>query len=444
MPPPAILSRGEYLSRLAESRKQCRSGPLMSTRLDCAQHSVPTVPLPRDVFARAGTSLVSHTTGPCGIATMPLSIADPRKGGVPGVSNHHPDKQGSVSKARQVKDNFVNRVAEKCGAAVVHIQTEQKVEIPSIGNADIFSFFFGIKPEINQQERKIKGQGSGFCVDGAVGVVLTNAHVVQGADRILASFPGRRAAIECEILETDEVIDLAALRVKDKSQLPLPSMALGASETVKTGDWTIVLGNPLGLQNTCTLGIVSSLERSTGETGFDWMRHPLIQTDAAVNQGNSGGPMLNEIGEVIGMISMRALFGEGIGFAIPADSIRTALPSLLAGRKVPRSYIGVKMAMQDHSGHECAVVDVVLDGSPAAEAGVQVGDQILEVGGRKVRHFDEVQLAVRALPVDNRLKLKVRRGEKSTTLVVTTADIRRLREASPASPGGRHRVVLLP
>ncbi|CAE7447384.1 hhoA [Symbiodinium natans] len=344
----------------------------------------------------------------------------------------------------EVKDNFVNRVAEKCGGAVVRIQTEQKVEIPSFGNADIFSFFFGIKPEVNQKERKIKGQGSGFCVDGAAGVVLTNAHVVQGADRILASFPGKRVALECEILETDEVIDLAALRVKDKSQLPLPSMAMGASDTVKTGDWTIVLGNPLGLQNTCTLGIVSSLDRSTGETGFDWMRHPLIQTDAAVNQGNSGGPMLNEVGEVIGMISMRALFGEGIGFAIPVDSIRTALPSLLAGKKVPRSYIGVKMAMRDDSGREHAVVDVVLDGSPAAEAGLKVGDHIAEVSGRKVRHFDEVQLAVRSLPVDSRLKLKVRRGEKSTTLVVTTADIRRLREASPASPGGRPRVVILP
>ncbi|CAE7468221.1 hhoA [Symbiodinium pilosum] len=230
----------------------------------------------------------------------------------------------------------------------------------------------------------------------------------------------------------------------DKAQLPLPSMALGASDAVKTGDWTIVLGNPLGLQNTCTLGIVSSLDRSTGETGFDWMRHPLIQTDAAVNQGNSGGPMLNEIGEVIGMISMRALFGEGIGFAIPVDSIRTALPSLLSGKKVPRSYIGVKMAMREESGREHAVVDVVLDGSPAAEAGLKVDDQIVEVNSRKVRHFDEVQLAVRSLPVGTRMKLKVRRGEKSTSVVVTTADIRRLREASPASPAGRPRVVILP
>merc|ERR1712151_700034 len=103
------------------------------------------------------------------------------------------------------------------------------------------------------------------------------------------------------------------------------------------------LGNPLGLQNTCTLGIISSLDRSTGETGFDWMRHPLLQTDAAVNQGNSGGPLLSENGEVIGVISMRALHGEGIGFAIPADSIRSALPSLVQRKKVPRAYLGIQM-----------------------------------------------------------------------------------------------------
>merc|ERR1712203_545461 len=127
-------------------------------------------------------------------------------------------------------------------------------------------------------------------------------------------------------------------------------MALGDSESVRTGDWAVVLGNPLGLQNTCTLGIVSSLDRSTGETGFDWMRHPLLQTDAAVNQGNSGGPLLNEIGEVIGMISMRAMFGEGIGFATPVDTISKALPALMKQQKVPHSYMGLKLRAESSDG----------------------------------------------------------------------------------------------
>ncbi|CAJ1399590.1 unnamed protein product [Effrenium voratum] len=344
-----------------------------------------------------------------------------------------------------VKDNFVNSVVQKCGPAVVRVQTEQKVEIPALGNAEIFSFFFGVRPE-RTQERTRKGQGSGFCVDGKAGFILTNAHVVQGADRISVNFAGRHASLECDLLETDEVIDLAVLQVKDRSKLPLPSMAMGHSESVKTGDWAIVLGNPLGLQNTCTLGIVSSLERSTGETGFDWMRHPLLQTDAAVNQGNSGGPMLNEIGEVIGMISMRALFGEGIGFAVPVDSIRSALPSLLSGKKVPRSYIGLKMKSSlEEQPHEGAFIDVVLNGSPAAEAGLKEDDQIAEVNGHKVRHFDEVQMAVRSASVGSRLKLKVRRGKESLSKTLTTADIRKLREAGPqASPKPQHRVVIIP
>merc|ERR1719453_2757914 len=148
--------------------------------------------------------------------------------------------------------------------------------------------------------------------------------------------------MEAEVLESDEVFDVAALRVRGLGGKTMPSLPLGSSESCKTGDWAIVLGNPLGLNNTCTLGIISSMDRSSGETGFDWMRHPLLQTDAAVNQGNSGGPLLNEAGQVIGIISIRAMFGEGIGFAIPIDSIRSALRDILHRRKVPRAYLGLK------------------------------------------------------------------------------------------------------
>eukprot|EP00933_Yihiella_yeosuensis_P076519 TRINITY_DN86324_c0_g1_i1.p1 TRINITY_DN86324_c0_g1~~TRINITY_DN86324_c0_g1_i1.p1 ORF type:complete len:386 (-),score=60.54 TRINITY_DN86324_c0_g1_i1:52-1155(-) len=337
---------------------------------------------------------------------------------------------------RKVKDNFVNRVVEKCGPAVVRVEIEQKVEMSGLDNSDIFSFFFGIRPE--QQERRVKGHGSGFCIDGSKGVILTNAHVVQGADRITASFAGLGAPLECEILETDEAIDVAAIRVKEKIRSPLPSMPLGYGDSVMTGDWAIVLGNPLGLQNTCTLGIVSSLDRSTGETGFDWMRHPLLQTDAAVNQGNSGGPMLNEVGEVIGMISMRALFGEGIGFAIPVDSVKATLSSLLNRRKVPRSYLGIKMSNDKNSynSKESGVeIETVLRGSPAESAGLQSGDVIVEFGGRKVSSFDEVQLGVRFAEVGSKIALKIKRNGKSQSLTVKTEDIRELKRAG--SEGGR-------
>lgn len=358
-------------------------------------------------------------------------------------------------KGRQVKDNFVNRVVERAGPAVVRVETEQNVETPALDNSDIFSFFFGVKPDVRQQERKVRGHGSGFCIDGVTGVILTNAHVVQDADRLSVTFPGRTAPLDCEVLEIDEAIDVAAIRVKERPKSQLPSMPLGFSESLRTGDWAIVLGNPLGLQNTCTLGIISSLDRSTGETGFDWMRHPLLQTDAAVNQGNSGGPMLNENGEVVGMISMRALFGEGIGFAIPSDSIRSAMTSLLQKKKVPRAYIGLKMtATSPSSSHrqregEGVFVEMVVPRSPAEKAGFEVDDQIMEIDGRKVRHFDEVQTLIRSARVGVQANFKVKRAETTHKLKVQTADIRQLRDAQAQaakgrSPQGQRRVMVIP
>merc|ERR1740121_980103 len=272
------------------------------------------------------------------LANVPTGNAPPYlHGGDAREAGHKP-------KGRRVQDNFVNKVVDSCGGAVCRVETEQSVKVPDIEDADLFAFFFGVRPEKGKKERKVRGHGSGFCIDGQNGIILTNAHVVHDSDKVSVTFGEGSTPLECEVLETDEVIDLAALRVRDRMKSQLTSVRLGSSESLKTGDWAIALGSPLGLRNTCTLGIVSSLDRSTGETGFDWMRHPLLQTDAAVNQGNSGGPLLSENGEVIGVISMRALHGEGIGFAIPADSIRSALPSLLQKKKVPRSYLGIKMS----------------------------------------------------------------------------------------------------
>merc|ERR550534_1882966 len=237
---------------------------------------------------------------------------------------------------RAVGDNFVAKVVEKYGDAAVRVETERTVDVAL--EADIFSFFFGGRPEVGKKKEKVNGHGSGFCVEG--GVVLTNAHVVAGADSIYVTFPkGQRQ--KAVLLGCDEVLDLAVLQL-ERWCYPC-AIPLGYSSSLKAGDWSIVLGNPLGLSNTVTLGIISSLDRSSGETGWDWMRQPLIQTDATVNQGNSGGPLMNELGQVVGIISMRALFGEGIGFAIPIDSVKQALPLLLKRKSVPHAYLGVKM-----------------------------------------------------------------------------------------------------
>ena len=153
--------------------------------------------------------------------------------------------------------------------------------------------------------------------------------------------------------------------------------------------------------------------------------------------------MLNELGEVIGMISMRALFGEGIGFAIPVDSIRSALPNLISKKKVPRPYIGLKMKSVESEPSGGAYVEMVLEGSPAAEAKIKENDQILEVNGQKLRHFEQVQIAIRSTKVGGQVKLKIRRGKESISTTVTTADIRKLREAK-GQESPKRRVVIIP
>lgn len=457
---PRTVSRDAYLERLASLRgNSLRSGGYLGA-LSTAGGSI-VGPVSRGAFPNGNISQMDafqncgmEQCGPAGgigVAVQPLAAANQYTG-----AHNQMSFASKAPKNRRVKDNFVNRVVEQSGPAVVRVETEQKVEMPAMDDADIFSFFFGVKPHAKQQERKIRGHGSGFCIDGVAGVILTNAHVVQDADFVSVTFAGNPEPLECEILETDEAIDVAAIKVKHRPKTPLPSMPLGDSECLRTGDWAIVLGNPLGLQNTCTLGIISSLDRSTGETGFDWMRHPLLQTDAAVNQGNSGGPMLNENGEVVGMISMRALFGEGIGFAIPAGSIKAAMASLLQRKKVPRPYVGIKMAATAPNGGDRrlgstvgAFVDMVVPRSPAEKAGFEVGDQILEVDGKKVRHFEEVQAFVRSAKVGAQAQVKVKRGDSTQTLRVQMADIRQLRDAQSAknhSPQrhGQPRMLIMP
>eukprot|EP00930_Biecheleria_cincta_P058492 TRINITY_DN44317_c0_g1_i1.p1 TRINITY_DN44317_c0_g1~~TRINITY_DN44317_c0_g1_i1.p1 ORF type:complete len:445 (-),score=44.96 TRINITY_DN44317_c0_g1_i1:391-1725(-) len=328
-----------------------------------------------------------------------------------------------ASRGRTVKDNFVNHVVEKCGPAVVRIDTEKQQSQQSQMESDIFSFFFGVRPD--QANRKVEGHGSGFCVESS-GIVLTNAHVVQGQDRIFVTFPdGMR--LEATVLGLDEVIDLAALQVAPGGR-SLPSIKLGSSQALRAGDWAIACGTPFGLNNSCTLGIISNLDRSTGEAGWDWMRHPLIQTDAAVNRGNSGGPLLNEVGEAIGMVSMRALFGEGIAFAIPIDSIKHCLPSLLKRSDVSHAYLGIKLG-STLDGRRGVAIQMILDGTPAKEAGLQDGDVIEEFDGRQLTQIEDLQNFVRGLAAGTAVKLKVRHADgKSSRKTVVAGDVRRLKE----------------
>mmetsp|Transcript_24345 Transcript_24345/g.72558 ORF Transcript_24345/g.72558 Transcript_24345/m.72558 type:complete len:460 (+) Transcript_24345:3-1382(+) len=325
---------------------------------------------------------------------------------------------------RSVQENFVNKVVARCGPAVVRVDTERQRPAHTQLEAEIFSFFFGVRPDQSPADRKVEGHGSGFCVEPS-GIILTNAHVVQGQERIFVTFPdGLR--LEAVVLGADEVIDLAALQVAPQGRT-LPCIPLGSSDGLRVGDWAIACGNPFGLNNSCTLGIISSLDRSTGEAGWDWMRHPLLQTDAAVNQGNSGGPLLNENGEVIGVVSMRALFGEGIAFAIPIDSIKRCLHPLLRRKDVPHAYLGMKLGPAPE-GKRGVAVQMVLDGTPADKAGLQRGDTVEEMNGQSLRSTEDLQRVVRKMSPGDSAELKVRRDGKSSKVPLVAGNVKKLKE----------------
>jgi len=234
------------------------------------------------------------------------------------------------------------------------------------------------------------------------------------------------------------VTDLAVIRIEAGDE-PLPIAPLGNSDFVKVGDWAIAVGNPLGLDNTVTLGIVSTLKRSSASVGIPDKRLDFIQTDAAINPGNSGGPLLNQNGEVIGINTAIRADAMGIGFAIPINRAKEIKDQLVAGESIAHPYLGVQIATltpdiarrnnEDPNAGvllpEVAGVLVirVVPNTPAADAGLRRGDVVLEIDGVAIASADVLQRRVEESAVGQTLKLKVKRGNQIEQLQVTTAEL---------------------
>ena len=222
------------------------------------------------------------------------------------------------------KQSFVSKALNISGDAVVTIETERKVLTsregvfaPGILNDPYFERFFGLRGLQMPRSRIEKGQGSGV-IFSKEGLVLTNAHVIDKTDQLIVGLSDGRRVLG-KIVGQDSLTDLAVIKLKEKG--PWPTAPLGDSSNLKVGDWAIAVGNPFGLENTVTLGIISNLNRDVAQLGISDKRIDLIQTDAAINPGNSGGPLLNSFGEVIGINTLvRTGPGAGLGFAIPITS----------------------------------------------------------------------------------------------------------------------------
>ena len=347
---------------------------------------------------------------------------------------------------------------------IAHDQSPTVVSIIIVGHrqpSQIEQFFNAPNPQAPNRRRgqgngrgggadeevPIEGAGSGFIIDKA-GFVLTNNHVVEGADRIavkLDSMTQLDEGLPAKVVGRDELSDVALLQLTQLPKTPLPEAKFGDSMQMAAGDWVMAIGNPFELSNTVTVGVVSSVGRAIPKT--IGRSQNMIQTDAAINRGNSGGPLLNIRGEVIGINTL--IYTDqtgaggggnvGIGFAIPINQVRDMLPGLKAG-KVSRGRIGVSISripmpkdVAEAYGlpsQEGALIERVDPKGPGASAGVKIKDFVVEFNGQKVHDDNELVNLVMATAPGSTVPMKIYRDRKPLTINVTVADLDLAAEAS--------------
>lgn len=327
--------------------------------------------------------------------------------------------------------NFITKVVDTVGPAVVRINASKTVtsQVPDAFNNPFFREFFGSQIPEQPQQRVERGTGSGFIIN-TDGMILTNAHVVDGADQVdVVLKDGRTFA--GEVLGTDPVTDVAVIKVEADN---LPIVTLGDSEPLKPGEWAIAIGNPLGLDNTVTTGIISATGRSSSEVGVPDKRVQFIQTDAAINPGNSGGPLLNASGEVIGMNTAIIQGAQGLGFSIPINTAQRIAQQLIATGKVEHPFLGIQMVTltpelkeninkNPNSGltvdeSKGVLIARVMRNSPADKAGLRAGDVIHEINGESIKDAEDVQKVVQMTPIGSDLNLELRRDRKNVEVTV--------------------------
>jgi S1-C subfamily serine protease len=330
--------------------------------------------------------------------------------------------------------NFVVAVVDKVEPAVVQINTARTVrtEVPYVFEDPFFRRFFGDRIPIEPQERVVRGIGSGFIINPN-GQILTNAHVVNNADRVAVTlYDGR--VLQGKVLGADTVSDVAVVQVSANN---LPTVQLGDSQKVRPGQWAIAIGNPLGLQQTVTLGVISAVDRSISDLGISERGVGLIQTDAAINPGNSGGPLLNARGQVIGINTAIIQGAQGIGFAIPIDTAQRIAQQLIAKGKVDYPFIGIEMVTltpeirQQINNNPNFGTRVPLDqgvlvvrvapGSPAAQAGIRSGDVIQQINNQPITKAEQVQQIVNKSGIGSNLQIKILRNGQTVEVVVKPA-----------------------
>jgi len=322
--------------------------------------------------------------------------------------------------------NFVAAVVQKAGPAVVRIDATRTVSRDLPDNPMVRRFFGDRLPPESLQ----RGTGSGF-ITSADGQILTNAHVVDGAETVTVTLKDGRT-LDGRVIGSDPVTDVAVVKVDATN---LPTVQPGDSDQLQVGEWAIAIGNPLGLDNTVTTGIISATGRTSSQVGVPDKRVDFIQTDAAINPGNSGGPLLNINGEAIGMTTAIVANAQSLGFAIPIAAAQRIAEQLVATGRVEHPYLGIQMVelspevkarFEEETGRSLSaergvLVVRVMPDSPAARAGFRVGDAIQSLDGQEVSDAATVQALVAAKSVGDRLSVRVQRDGATRSLTVQTS-----------------------
>ncbi len=336
----------------------------------------------------------------------------------------------------------ITELVDKDGPAVVNISTTKTIKAqenmrdlfeqfhrrggpggPMDEFFDQFEKFFGPQGRGGSKQHKQRSMGSGFVIS-ADGYIVTNNHVVDNADEVKVQFKNNEKGLTAKIIGRDPETDLALLKIEGRNDLPF--LEFGDSAKVKVGAWALAIGNPFGLGNTVTLGIVSATGRIIGAGPFD----NFIQTDASINPGNSGGPLIDLDGKVIGINTAIVASGQGIGFAIPSNMARDVIGQLREGKTVKRGWLGVTIQDIDENTAKAlgmentkgALVTSVLEGQPAAKAGVKTGDVITSVAGEKVDDSNQLLRRVARLKPGESAEMTILRKGSPSTVTVTLGE----------------------
>ena len=331
------------------------------------------------------------------------------------------------------KKSFITKAVEKTSPSVVTIETQRfvkKRKFPKDSQIFLdpyFERFFGLDFPNEKRPTIEQSQGSGFIF--ADGLIMTNAHVVNGSDKLIVGLMNGKK-LQGKLIGQDFFTDLAVIKIEGKG--PWSKAKLGDSTKIKVGDWAIAVGNPFGLENTVTLGIISNLKRNVSQLGIYDKKLELIQTDAAINPGNSGGPLLNSSGEVIGINTLiRSGPGAGLSFAIPINKAKEIAYQLINNGKVIHPMIGISLI--DQGNYEKNKIEVkvgfVVPNSPAEKSGIKLNDIIIKVGDQNIEKASDVISQINKNGINKKINILLKRRNKFIMLSVKPTDITNLQKS---------------